>query len=406
MASLPLFFALSCVSTCQHTTAAAVPEVHSETYLDDACNQSATFLQTGTEINAMRLHSRKTQKDRQAGLPSMVLFTWVFGESYVRAPLFKLFLASAAGCGADVVVLGDAWPSDVMKPANVRHEKVSWDQLISLLEEKIMDGERLDDMRSHATEPNYKKIIDVKPMTAYLVPHLVQGYDWWGYMDNDLLLGDLSSVLLPQLQQSSTDVWSEQVQEPEISSWTRKAGVCYSHGPFTVLRTSSAASSLLTKASYRDIAQQAVRDNTIVNFDENAYSQDNYTRSFSWILLSAAKSSEIVMTKLLSKANDVNDIRCFGEHANAPVGLDCGFCMFQPEPAAGQELVSVMDYPNIGRSVLLDKGRSDIVFCHMQKGKKAVPNFDETVSAHLGDSRLAYSLRFGFNAIDHLAVAS
>lgn len=350
------------------------------------CDSSTQLLQS----SAMRRFSLgKLQSDRSADLPSMVLFTWIYGDSYFRKPLFKLFLASAAGCGVDVVVLGDAWPPDLPRPKNVRNVSISWDSLVLLLEEKLMDGERLVVMRSLR---DFKKINDVKPMTALLLPHLVQGYDWWGWVDNDVLLGDLRSLLLPKLQRSSTDVWSDQVQVPEQSAWSRKFGVCYSHGPFTVLRTSSAASALAAKEHYLDIVRQELRYGFPISFDENGMGINNYTQSYSWMLLSASKSFAISMTKLPEKVNQVNDVTCNPKHAVGPIGADCGYCAFQPQPAAGLELRSVVDYPSIGRTVLQDQTGSNVLYCHMQMGKY-LPEFDDTVLAHLNKSRVIYTDR-------------
>lgn len=361
--------------------------------VSEDCDSSTQLLQS----SAMRRFSLgKVQRERQAGLPSMVLFTWIYGDSYFRKPLFKLFLASAAGCGVDVVVLGDAWPPDLLQPDNVRNVTISWDSLVLLLEEKLMDGERLVAMRGLR---DFKKVNDIKPLTALLLPHLVQGYDWWGWVDNDLLLGDLRALLLPKLQRSSTDVWSDQVQAPEDSAWAQHFGVCYSHGPFTVLRASSAASTLAAKEHYRDIARQELRYGFPMSFDENGMGVDNYTQSYSWMLLSASKASVISMTKLPEEVNHVNDVTCNPRHAAGPVGADCGYCAFQPEPDAGLELRSVVDYQSIARTVLQDHTGSNVLYCHMQIGKN-LPNFDDSVLAHLNKSRIIYTLASGFGAAD------
>lgn len=352
-------------------------------------NFSTQLLQSRASIGL----GRRANNER-AGLPSMVLFTWVYGDQLFQRPLFKLFLASAAGCGADVVVLGDAWPSDLRKPANVRNVTIGWDSLVSLLEEKVMGGESLDAMRS---QREYKKINDVKPLTAYLFPDFVSAYDWWGWTDNDLLLGDLATYLLPKLKKSSTDVWSDQVQAPEISSWTQTFGVDYSHGPFTVVRTSSAVSTLFNQEPYRSIIHQAFRFGFNVNFGENGFLVNNYTQSFSWCLLSASTASAIAMTKLSGEVKDVNDVRCNPRHADAPIAVDCGFCAFRPEPVAGQKLGSVVEYSIIGRSVLQDKSGSNVIFCHTQIGK-TLPNFNDSILTHLGESRLTYTLLGGFSA--------
>eukprot|EP00930_Biecheleria_cincta_P021163 TRINITY_DN15741_c0_g1_i1.p1 TRINITY_DN15741_c0_g1~~TRINITY_DN15741_c0_g1_i1.p1 ORF type:complete len:404 (+),score=75.21 TRINITY_DN15741_c0_g1_i1:57-1268(+) len=359
--------------------------------LENTCNVS--FLQARMQLQKSGTHAHHSSAKKV--LPSMVLFTWIFGEEYASKPLFKAFLASAAGCGVDVVVLGDAWPASVARPGNVRHVNLSWQSLISLLEDKIMGGERLHAMRDAARSHNYKKVIDFKPMTNYLFPDLMKGYDWWGWMDNDLMLGDLSTTLLPRLQQSNTDVWNEQVQKPSKSNFARSYGVCYSHGPFTVLRTASAASSLLTREPYREIARLVPRESSIVSFDENGWIVKNYTRSFSGILLSASKTSEIVMSKLIPEVLDVNDQRCLDDDASS--ALDCSFCRFHAQPAAGHDAISVLDYSKIGRSVLQNKDGSDIVFCHMQKGKR-IPNFDDVLTMNLNAFELTFPLLTGFGA--------
>ena len=45
------------------------------------------------------------------------------------------------------------------------------------------------------TLPKPYKLCDLKPFFGRLFPEAVDGYDWWGYTDTDMLLGNLRSVL-------------------------------------------------------------------------------------------------------------------------------------------------------------------------------------------------------------------
>jgi hypothetical protein len=41
--------------------------------------------------------------------------------------------------------------------------------------------------------------VDLKPFFAYLFPQVGEGYDWWGHLDNDMLLGNVHHFVTPEM---------------------------------------------------------------------------------------------------------------------------------------------------------------------------------------------------------------
>ena len=105
-------------------------------------------------------------------------------------------------------------------PPNVRHHLLPYSKLIDRIQEDVLAGKDVGDLRSNS--PNYYKAIDFKPLYAYLFPDQVKGYDWWGTVDNDMLMGDLRKWLTEEVL-ANNDVFSG-IGYPKTS------------GPFTMYR--------------------------------------------------------------------------------------------------------------------------------------------------------------------------
>lgn len=158
----------------------------------------------------------------------VVLFTYVFSQSAAEKRYLRMFLETAVTSGVDVVVIGDVAPPH--QPAG-RHYLVSWEEFCDRVQKNVLDGH--DPTRLRAA-PDAYKIIDFKPLTAALFPELVQGYEWWGHADNDMLLGSIHSQVLPFLD--DYDVISGIGDHP---TW----------GPFTLFRNHDVINTLYRNAT-------------------------------------------------------------------------------------------------------------------------------------------------------------
>ena len=127
--------------------------------------------------------------------PKILLFTYIYGEQAANKGYLRLFVESARRSGIELALVGYPGPPFHLPP-NVRYIPVTWDELVDRIKFKILNGTEPTDLR--ATDLYYK-VNDFKPVFAHLFPEIVHGYDWWGSMDNDLVLGNMRKFLNQQL---------------------------------------------------------------------------------------------------------------------------------------------------------------------------------------------------------------
>ena len=115
--------------------------------------------------------------------------------------MFRLFLRSISGSGADLTILTDLeqMPHVVQLPSNVRIRHISWPDLVHKLETKYNHGKAFESLRDPSTlrdkGPCYR-VSDFKPVLEEIF-HVPDKYSWWGWLDNDVLVG--SHCCLPDL---------------------------------------------------------------------------------------------------------------------------------------------------------------------------------------------------------------
>jgi hypothetical protein len=144
-----------------------------------------------------------------------------------------MFLESARLSGLDIAIVGSPAPPFSLRP-NVRHIHVTWEQFVADVRERILPEHTLQEMHLQSAEPY--KIIDFKPLFAYLFPEQVEGYDWWGHIDSDLILGDVRDFLTPEIL-ANYDVISG-IGAEKFLTW----------GPFTLYRNNNVTNELFRLA--------------------------------------------------------------------------------------------------------------------------------------------------------------
>ncbi|KAG7355178.1 hypothetical protein IV203_004534 [Nitzschia inconspicua] len=157
---------------------------------------------------------------RKSDEPSVVLVSLIFGENAANKKTLQMFVKSAETSGVDVILFGDPVPSFPLPAANVRHVPCSWKVFVDRVSQRLFDGKEPGTLR----KATYYKIIDFKPLFAFLFPEHVQSYDWWGHVDNDLILGNVRQFLT-----------SDMLSQYDIVSPISHRNV---FGPFTVYRNS------------------------------------------------------------------------------------------------------------------------------------------------------------------------
>lgn len=222
--------AASAAASSSHVTGGARPSA-----LDDKAEVTPTY-------NASALQ-------RNASLPRLLLYTTLFGKSAWHAPLLPLFLYSAGKApDIDVVLLGDGeMPRGAPPlPPNVRRARhITRDSVVARLSgltgvdlnakwtDQTRTWKNIHNWLNHTLD--YKVACDAKALLPMLFPaHLLNGYDWVGWVDNDMLLGGMAlRHLLTEL------VGCRAALLPTLGEQRRKARPSLSFGPLSILRTQS-----------------------------------------------------------------------------------------------------------------------------------------------------------------------
>lgn len=159
----------------------------------------------------------------------ILLMTYVFGEEAANKRYLRMFLQSVKTTGVDLVIVGDTSPPYEL-PSNVKHVPISWPDFVRRVSDRIFDGKSLDNLQN---APRYK-IIDFKPLFGHLFPELLDNYNFWGHVDNDMLLGNLRNFLTSDVLHAH-DIISG---IPDHPAW----------GPFTLYRNTETINTLFRLA--------------------------------------------------------------------------------------------------------------------------------------------------------------
>jgi len=155
---------------------------------------------------------------------SILLTTFLYSEKAANKKYLRMFAESARYAeGVDFLIVGDYKPPFDFPP-NMKHVLLPWNDLIDLVVDKVLFGQGEGDLR----EDDGYKVNDFKPLFAFLFPHLVEGYDWWGHVDNDMVVGSIRKFLTDELLASSDILTAMPGNELN--------GELYTYGPFTLYR--------------------------------------------------------------------------------------------------------------------------------------------------------------------------
>ena len=94
------------------------------------------------------------------------------------------------------LLIGDEPPAVHRWPANVLFQNISLEGLRERLQRALpLERRRAVRVPSMVSAGAFSKISDFKPMLGLLVPELLVGCAFWGYVQEDVLLGDLRGFL-------------------------------------------------------------------------------------------------------------------------------------------------------------------------------------------------------------------
>jgi len=308
--------------------------------------------------------------------PQIVMFSYIFGTSnaYVR-----MFVESARHSGINVVIIGSPVPSFPLPP-NVRHVQMSWEEFADRVSTRLFDGERLPRL----VDAKRRRINDFKPFSAHLFPEEVQGYGWWGHIDNDLLLGDVRHFITEEML-SQYDV---------ISPLTPENGMHRTWGPFMLYRNANVTNQLFRLASHP--LKELVDKSELLVLDEGGRLGRRPGKSPFW-------NSSI--SGIVNNYKERLGLRVWREGLlckwDGLCGKDeehCAECTLTlPTHAERQTLTAKFDLNCIAED---EKCYQEVLLCHYQYGKsnleKSLQGQGDKVMRLINDGQLKASYLEGF----------
>lgn len=208
--------------------------------------------------------------------PRVLLVSYLFmpPEKTTVNNYLRMFLESARYSGVELAIVGnwripqtDAILNMTVLPPNVQFVYVTWEELIDHMEQHIFSGSlktnetamMIQELRSSR---HYYKVNDYKPIFAKLFPEIIQDYDWWGTVDNDVLLGDIRHFL--------------NTPKPLLTNYDVISGIqtAGTWGPFTMYRNNEIVNNLYQSAE-RPLSQIFLVSKNVI-FDEwGSYRMNN-----------------------------------------------------------------------------------------------------------------------------------
>ena len=312
--------------------------------------------------------------------PKIVLVTYIFGRFTKPEASVQIFAESARHSGVDLVIVGSPAPSFPLPP-NVRHIPFTWKELVGRISNRLCDGKEMPEL----AQAKPKKVNDFKPLFAHLFPELVKGYDWWGHVDNDMLLGNVRHFVTSAMLRNY-DV---------ITPLAPKDGMIQTWGPFTLYRNANVTNQLFRLTS--DPIETLVKDPRLLVLDEGGRNGRRLGKSPWW------NSS---MSGILTKHYKRLGLRVWNKTIPVVWDGECG----KEEEHCAECTLSLPSDTNL-RQALMTKSDlnciavedercfQEVLLCHYQRGKinlQQSTTRDNMVMHMMNDGRVKASYLEGF----------
>lgn len=306
---------------------------------------------------------------------------------------FPSLIKSVEGTTIHVVVIGNTDLKDSIIPTaivqNVKFEQCSWIELTNKLEYFLAKK-----LTTLLTLREYSKAGDFKPMLPALFPELVKGYEWCGWLDNDLWISKKleDTILL--------------VDEDYIQITGSKRGFRASYSPISVIRTKAYEKvilpilkdekvmlhSVFRVSKYRDFSGWGVvafggmgHDNSFSHILETAYKQiDSFSViSLSTIFHKTAAPYVLDHNCRLNQKLRYTNMNNRNKHTAIASSL-CGVC-------------TMTFSKNGNRTILRDAKGTEVLFCHFQMSKLRYSEGGGSLNVSLEDIWTAPTLRSSYS---------
>lgn len=314
----------------------------------------------------------------------VLLVTLIFGKQVTSSGRFQLFIMSCATSGFDFAIVGDFEPPFHL-PKNVNYIKKTWDDLTNVVQRKIFNGtDPSKGSRNGLRYAHVRKINDFKPLVAYLWPKVVEGYEWWGHCDNDMLFGNLTHFVTSEYL-DFFDIIGANSRDKKHPSW----------GPFTLYRNVEKVNTLFMHADppkhielTMPVLEWLFAYGDYHFFDEwsNTNEKQRSMASMSGIIGNHANDLGIRYTKL--KGYLIWDkLECLffykqDNSDNSRVPERCGECVF-----------------NKNGTLIRSRDAQEVYLCHFHRTKKITPDPSGKLLEQLlqkGEFRVSYKYGFDF----------
>jgi hypothetical protein len=247
--------------------------------------------------------------------------------------MFRLFLRSISGSGADLIVLTDVEQmADIIQmPSNVRIRHIRWRDFVFKLEARFNHGNAFASLRDPPT-PGGKhggacyRVSDFKPVLEEIF-HVPDKYSWWGWLDNDVLVGNLREIV--RRVPHDVDFFNLMGNAND--------GKGKSHGPFTVFR--------------RGVLPKVFKDGKALKLVKNCLKKNGHTGFHEWG--DKEHGEDTSFTYILNHLAHFKSFR-------VPAFMDCG---------TDSACIVTMD-KNTSKAEAPSENET-LAFCHLQCGKKS-----------------------------------
>jgi len=313
-----------------------------------------TFAQGSSGADSRLFRSTKDD-DETRNKPKVALFTMNFGDEDTIQPWLPLFLKSAATSGVDYFIVGNLVPP-MSLPPNIQRIPITYDRLVKRISYQLFGGRELGMINSA-----YYKVNDIKPLLGSLFRSKIKDYDWWGYIDNDMMMGNVRKFLSREMLNNydvislntaakggtaDGDVFNLKEGQIHVKTW----------GPCTLYRNVPRVTEL-----YRGIPNL-----------KHVYDTERPMFIDEFGLGEKENFYEYSMSKMVNQRYLEGEIRVF--HYGIPIKIDKSFhnypysvCIFRQETESDGTVRSKVtwEYSSVHKN-----HTRQLSLCHLQDGKK------------------------------------
>ena len=333
----------------------------------------------GSAPNALAQTSSATPSAKSR----VLLVTTIFGKQVIFSGRFQLFILSCATSGFDFAIVGDFEPPFNL-PKNVKYIEKTWDELTNVVQRKLFNGtDPSKGSKNGLRYAHFRKINDFKPLVAYLWPEVVEGYEWWGSCDNDMLFGNLTRFVTAEYLDNFDIIGGN--SRDKHPPW----------GPFTLYRNVEKVNTLFMHADppkdielTMPVLEWLFAYGNHHYFDEwyDSHEKQRSMASISGIISNHANDLGIRHTKL--KGYIIWDkLECLfffeqNNTDNSQVPERCGECVF-----------------NKNGTLIRSRDAQEVYLCHFHRTKKMTPDPSGKLLEqllHKGEFRVSYKYGFDF----------